>query len=383
MKPTQSSPRACPLCDAIALGKKGEIVTCAHCSSVFVYDAESHTVCYTHLAEEFEQHAPQLTTQWLTRTQVYAIVGKPIAQSQKQTNKPLLTLALLLISGVLIGAMFLANWVPVHRIDSTLPTERPTVTTLIQPTATQMRSLISSPTAAAIASPLNSPLAATAIPPTLVPILEAPPTATQTRTSTHTPLPSATVTATITNTPTAVTIDLGATSPLQVITPTLPPTFTPAPTSVEVTVTATPTSAASAAATAIPSTTANVTPTPSLTATPVPTDSVRIVSVSYLGDAGSNESDEYVEVQNFTTNAIGMTNWTLISVDTSRAFAFPNGFVLQPNQKCRIYSGVVSSIGECGNLSFGFSPVWSNTTDIAELRDPLGRVVSKFSYGNR
>jgi endonuclease YncB( thermonuclease family) len=112
------------------------------------------------------------------------------------------------------------------------------------------------------------------------------------------------------------------------------------------------------------------------------TGSVEIVEVFRNGTKGPAEPDEYVEIQNLGSEPQLMTGWRLESErrqgDDGQVFHFPDGFVLQPGQKCRIYTNE-DHPESCG-LSFRHagSAIWHNTQpDAALLFDPAGNLVSR------
>jgi hypothetical protein len=171
--------------------------------------------------------------------------------------------------------------------------------------------------------------------------------------------PTVTLPATFTPVPAASATSIGAESPVATGTPTPSPTLAPGET-------------------------ATNTQTPSVTppVSPVSQSTVMIAMVMYLGDTNRNEADEYVELQNRGQEAANLSSWTLHSVSSGKLYTFPNGFSILPAQVCRIYTNSPSEYGGCGALSFGSdSPVWSNTGDIAELRDSAGNLMFSYPYG--
>ncbi len=134
-------------------------------------------------------------------------------------------------------------------------------------------------------------------------------------------------------------------------------------------------------------------PTPEA-APPAPTDApppaissniitgpIAITAIQYLGDPATNEANEFVEIANQSGEPIDLSNWTLRAVSTNRVYTFSNGMVMFPGDTCRVYTNSPIAFGTCGTLMFGAdAPVWSNSGDVAELRDGSGTLVSRWVY---
>lgn len=95
-----------------------------------------------------------------------------------------------------------------------------------------------------------------------------------------------------------------------------------------------------------------------------------------------NEPDEYVEIRNIGSAAQDMSGWRLESerrfTDRGQIFTFPDGFEMQPQQACRIYTDEIHA-NRCG-LSFRHSgsSIWHNSEpDAAMLYDAFGNLVSQ------
>lgn len=128
------------------------------------------------------------------------------------------------------------------------------------------------------------------------------------------------------------------------------------------------------------------------TATPLPSNSrnggrttasggVRIDDIDYKGTAGTNGTDEYVEITNSGTNDVDLNGWVLRDVYGGQEFSWPN-YTLRPGQKIRVYTGEIHP--ETGGFSFGSNQaIWNNKGDAAELLDASGKVVSSFAYGDK
>jgi endonuclease YncB( thermonuclease family) len=122
-------------------------------------------------------------------------------------------------------------------------------------------------------------------------------------------------------------------------------------------------------------------------ATPAPaagvgTGFMEIVDLCRNGTQGAAEPDEYVEIQNLGGEPQEMTGWRLESErrqgDAGQVFHFPDGFVLQPGQKCCIYTNE-DHPESCGsNFRHAGSAIWHNSQpDAALLFDPAGALVSR------
>ncbi|MGQ9814756.1 MAG: lamin tail domain-containing protein [Candidatus Roseilinea sp.] len=127
---------------------------------------------------------------------------------------------------------------------------------------------------------------------------------------------------------------------------------------------------------------------PALTDIPPPemsgniiTGPIAITTIRYLGDPNINEADEFVEITNQSGGPIDLSNWTLRAVSTNRVYTFSNGMVMFTGDTCRVYTNSPVAFGTCGTLTFGAdAPVWSNSGDVAELRDGNGVLVSRWVY---
>lgn len=133
----------------------------------------------------------------------------------------------------------------------------------------------------------------------------------------------------------------------------------------------------------IPPLPATATPMPVRTAPPVAVAGrIRIIGLLRDGQAGRKEPDEYVEIQNAGAGPQDMTGWRLVSergADDGQVFYFPQGFVMQPGQICRIYTAE-NHPESCG-LSFNYTrtAVWNNSgSDAALLYDAAGSLVGRW-----
>jgi competence protein ComEC len=150
-----------------------------------------------------------------------------------------------------------------------------------------------------------------------------------------------------------------------------PPTDTPTPTSVPPTETPLP------SATATPTRTPTITMTPTATNLPVHnTGNVQITGIFYDG-AGSQEPDEYVDIQNQESFSIQLQGWTLRDA-ASHIYTFPN-YVMQSGQVCRVYTN--QNHPEWCGFNYGSgSAIWNNSGDTAYLRDGNGTLIDTYTY---
>jgi hypothetical protein len=76
---------------------------------------------------------------------------------------------------------------------------------------------------------------------------------------------------------------------------------------------------------------------------------------------------------------VDMTGWHINAGDPGRDFYFPQGFVMEPGQSCRVYRNE-THLETCG-FSFGSGQaIWNNKGDTGYLFDGQGQVVSERGY---
>lgn len=109
---------------------------------------------------------------------------------------------------------------------------------------------------------------------------------------------------------------------------------------------------------------------------PPPAAAVVITTIFFDG-AGSQEPDEYVEIQNQGTQPVHLAGWTLRDM-AAHVFTFPD-FVMQGGQICRVYTNE-NHPEWCGFNYASGSPVWNNGGDCAEIRNNWGEVVGSYCY---
>ena len=154
-------------------------------------------------------------------------------------------------------------------------------------------------------------------------------------------------------------------------TPTPIPTNTPSPTN-------TPTITNTPSPTLTPSQTPTNTPIPSPTEkpSPAPSGDVRITLI-YFDGFGSQEPDEYVQIENFDAKPIQLEGWTVRDL-ANHVFIFPS-FVMESGKVCRVYTNEIHS--EWCGFSYGSgSAIWNNGGDCAELRNSGESVIDTRCY---
>lgn len=102
----------------------------------------------------------------------------------------------------------------------------------------------------------------------------------------------------------------------------------------------------------------------------------RIVRVFFDGLVPKVESDEYVEISNFSGKPVNMTGWKLKDKE-SHSFTFPN-YVLDAGKTIRVYTN--ENHPEWGGFSFKSAAIWNNGGDTAILYNSEGKEVSRKSY---
>lgn len=106
---------------------------------------------------------------------------------------------------------------------------------------------------------------------------------------------------------------------------------------------------------------------------------VVITNIFYDGAVKQVESDEYVEITNQSAGPVDISNWKINAGDPGQDFIFPQGFVMQPGQTCRVYTNETHP-ESCG-FSFGSGKaIWNNKGDVGVLYDAQGQPVSEKGY---
>lgn len=98
------------------------------------------------------------------------------------------------------------------------------------------------------------------------------------------------------------------------------------------------------------------------------------------GEDEANLNDEYFALQNTGETSIDMTGWT-VENERGQTYRFPDGFTLSAGAFVYIHSGAGfdSSAVLYWNAA---APVWSNTTDIAILRNAASDIVDIYGYAS-
>lgn len=110
---------------------------------------------------------------------------------------------------------------------------------------------------------------------------------------------------------------------------------------------------------------------------------VQITHIEYdaPGDDNFNLNGEWAEVTNADDVPVDLTSWTLKDESASHRYVFPNGFILQPEETVRVFTG-------CGQDTLrqlywcnSGSAVWNNSGDTGFLVNPEGNIVHSYAYG--
>jgi hypothetical protein len=92
---------------------------------------------------------------------------------------------------------------------------------------------------------------------------------------------------------------------------------------------------------------------------------LQITRLRFVG-ARAAQADEFVEITNLGGGDQDMAFWTVRSPLRDRTARFPDGFVLNPGQTCRIYTDLVAA-DSCGDARFGGADVWPDDAGVAVL----------------
>ncbi|MFN8559261.1 MAG: lamin tail domain-containing protein [Dehalococcoidia bacterium] len=108
---------------------------------------------------------------------------------------------------------------------------------------------------------------------------------------------------------------------------------------------------------------------------------IYITGVKYRGTA-AGEADEYVEVTNVGGASQDMSGWRVRAVESGVDFFFTDGSALEPNARCRFYTGLDEQPDSCpGTIKVAASGVWNDAAGTAELwYDPLALLADRTQY---
>ncbi len=98
------------------------------------------------------------------------------------------------------------------------------------------------------------------------------------------------------------------------------------------------------------------------------------------GDNAANLNDEYFTLQNTGDETIDLSGWT-VENERGVPFRIPDSVMLAPNAVVYIHSG--SGRNTASILYWNASePIWSNTYDLAILRDAEGTMIDYYAYNS-
>ncbi|AFY58684.1 putative lipase [Rivularia sp. PCC 7116] len=107
------------------------------------------------------------------------------------------------------------------------------------------------------------------------------------------------------------------------------------------------------------------------------TNNVLITNLVHKGLVKRKQSDEYIEITNFGSTPVDLSNWKVTS--NNQEFSFPGGTQLEAGKSFRVYTNQVQS--EFGGFSFDSSvAIWNDQGDEGQLLDADGNLVSNWVY---
>lgn len=109
---------------------------------------------------------------------------------------------------------------------------------------------------------------------------------------------------------------------------------------------------------------------------------IEIVEIRHDPPGNDNEvlNQEWVKLASVGSETVDMTGWVLRDESASKRFAFPDGFVIEPNQPVTIHSGCGTATASDLYWCVSGSAVWNNNGDTAFLLDPAGNFYATLSY---
>jgi micrococcal nuclease len=98
------------------------------------------------------------------------------------------------------------------------------------------------------------------------------------------------------------------------------------------------------------------------------------------GDDSLNLNAEWIDIRNGGADAAHLTGWMVKDESASHRFAFPAGFVLDPDATVRIRTGCGEDIDLELHWCNEASAIWNNSGDTGFLLDPNGNIVDTLRY---
>jgi hypothetical protein len=98
------------------------------------------------------------------------------------------------------------------------------------------------------------------------------------------------------------------------------------------------------------------------------------------GDDNNNLNDEYITFENASDKAVDMTGYYIGDYAGRLIFAFPDGFVIQPQAQVTIHSGQGMNSGTDLYVGRSYGEIWDNTSSIMRFIIPGGREVWRCWY---
>lgn len=87
---------------------------------------------------------------------------------------------------------------------------------------------------------------------------------------------------------------------------------------------------------------------------------------------------EMVTLFNGGDNPVDLSDWSVLSVEGSQMYDFPDGFVLQPKKIVTITSGKDAKEEPPVYLKWTNANIWNNTNDSAKLLDDQNEIMSEY-----
>jgi hypothetical protein len=108
---------------------------------------------------------------------------------------------------------------------------------------------------------------------------------------------------------------------------------------------------------------------------------VTIAEIGYKGAIKGSQSDEYIEIANYSDKSADLSGWKVVSSGRNKEFIFPEGTTLASSQTFRVYTDQINQ--QSGGFSFEHkSALWNDQGGTGKLFDAQGNEVSSYSYQN-